>query len=166
MSCSNWQGRIAADESDDPRVAEHLSGCAECREFARELGDNAAALRSIEIDAAAYVELRARVMDALHPKRRFGWTAWAAAAVSVAAACLAVVWWTAPLRIPDPGRPQAIVYRMPGPPPRVQMIAASHRKKQARRPVLQQRLTAIKLLTGDPNVVIIWLVDDKKGDSL
>jgi hypothetical protein len=27
-------------------------------------------------------------------------------------------------------------------------------------------LTAIKMLTDDPDVVIIWLVDKEKGDSL
>jgi len=39
------------------------------------------------------------------------------------------------------------------------------KQRQARRPIPRE-LTAIKLLTDDPNVVIIWLVDNKKGDSL
>ena len=161
MSCSDFEARIAADESQDTAVAEHLSACRACREFAREIEENASALRSIEMDPASYTALRARVMAAVRPRRRFGWL-WAAA-LSAAAGCLATVWWTAPLRAPDPGRPRAIVYRVPAPPPAVRTVTAVHKRKQVSRPV---PLTAIKLLTDDPNVVIIWLVDEKKGDGL
>ena len=159
MNCSDWQTRIAADETDDPAVAEHVKVCVECREFACDLAMNMAALRSVEIDPSAYVELRARVMAAIEPKRRFGWL-WSFGAAVAAAACLAVIWWTAPLRGPATPRPQAVVYSIPAPLP-VERTVAVHRKKLARKPA---PLTAIKLLTDDPNVVIIWLVDEKKGD--
>ena len=159
MNCSDWQTRIAADESDDGAVAEHVRACEACGQFARELNDNAAALRSIEVDPAAYAVLRARVMGAIEPKRRWRWL-WAGAAALAAAASVALLWWTAPLRAPSPGRPRAIVYKTSAPAPIVRAVAV-HKKKQASRPVLPQ-LAAIKLLTDDPNVVIIWLVDDKK----
>jgi hypothetical protein len=154
--------RIAADEVDDPAIAEHLSICSACREFEHELAENAAALRSIEVDAAAYTALRARVMAAVEPKRRFGWL-WAAAAAAVAA-CIAFFWLTAPFPPPEPPHLQAVVHggnvlsALPMP-----VAKKKKRKTQVRRPVL---LEAIKILTDDPNVVIIWLVDDKKGDSL
>lgn len=159
MNCADFETRIAAGESDDAAMAEHMSVCTACRYFAHELAENAAALRSIEVDAAAYTALRARVMAAVQPKRRFGWL-WAAAASAVAV-CITLIWLTAPLRVPAPPRPQAVVYPIPAP-PLVRTVVAN-KKKQVRRPVL---LEAIKILTDDPNVVIIWLVDDKKGDSL
>ena len=163
MNCADFENRIAAGETDDPVVAEHVGTCSSCREFADDLAENSAALRSIDVDAAAYTALRARVMAAVEPKRRFGWL-WAAVAVTAAVACIALVWLTGPLRPPEPPRLQAVVHSttvvsaLPMPVPK-------KRKKQARRPI-PLRLNAIKILTDDPNVVIIWLVDDKKGDSL
>ena len=162
MNCADFELRIAAGETDDPAVAEHVLVCSGCREFADDLAENAAALRSIEPDAAAYTALRARVMAAVEPKRRFGWL-WAAAATAIVTG-MAVFWLTAPFRLPDPPRPVAVVYRIPAPEtPVVHTVVVARKKKQARRPIL---LDAIKILTDDPNVVIIWLVDDKKGDSL
>jgi len=162
MNCADFEKRIAADESDDPAVAEHVSTCSECREFAHNLAENAAALRSMDVDAAAYTALRARVMAAVQPKRRLSWL-WAAAASAVAV-CIALIWLTAPLRVPEPPRPLAVVYSIPAPAAVMRTIIAK-KKRQARRPIPRE-LTAIKLLTDDPNVVIIWLVDNKKGDSL
>lgn len=160
MKCSDWQRRIAGDELDDAAVAEHIAVCGECREFSDDLAENAAALRSIEVDAAAYTALRARVMEAVRPRRRFGWL-WAGAAAAVAAVAV-VFWWTAPLRVPDAQRPAALVYRIEAPRPTIAakaIIAKRMRKAGSPKP----QLNAIKILTDDPNVVIIWLVD-KKGD--
>jgi hypothetical protein len=163
MNCADFENRIAAGETGDPAVAEHVSTCSSCREFANDLAENAAALRSIDVDAAVYTALRARVMAAVEPKRRFGWL-WAVAATAVMTG-MAVLWLSAPLRLPDPPRPAAVVYRIPAPETPVvhRVVATKKRKEQVGRPVL---LDAIKILTDDPNVVIIWLVDDKKGDSL
>jgi hypothetical protein len=158
MNCVDFETRIAAGEMDEPGVAEHVRACGGCRDFANELAENAAALRSIEVDLAAYTALRARVMAAVRPKRRFGW-AWASAAAAVATG-IGLIWLTEPLRVPEPPRPLA-VYPIPAPPVVREVVVK--KKKHVRRPVL---LEAIKILTDDPNVVIIWLVDDKKGDSL
>jgi hypothetical protein len=176
MNCSDWQMRIAA-EMEDPALAEHVSGCAACREFVQDLAENAAALRSIEVDPAAYTAVRARVLEAVRPKRRFAWL-WAAGAA--AAACVVLMWWTAPLRAPVP--PPEVAYKPPvpgttapsrsrlGTEPRA-LASDTHTVRRVRpRPLIAQTaekepLTAIKLLTDDPNVVIIWLVD-RKGDSL
>src|SRR5260370_1482352 len=99
MTCSDWQLKIAAD-TEDPAIAEHMSGCEACREFAQDLAENAAALRAIDVDAAAYTAVRARVLEAVRPRRRFGGL-WAAGA-AVAAAAAVLVGWTAPLFLPVP----------------------------------------------------------------
>ena len=159
MNCVGFETRIAAGEMDQPGVAEHVSACGGCRELANELAKNTAALRSIEVDLAAYTALRARVMAAVRPKRRLGWV-WPSAAAAVAT-CIGLIWLTEPLRVPDPPRPLAVVYPIPALPVVREVVVK--KKKHVRRPVL---LEAIKILTNDPNVVMIWLVDDKKGDSL
>jgi len=161
MNCSDWQIRIAADDVDDAAVAEHVSVCPECRDFARELDQNTAALRSIVVDGTAFAALRSRVMAAVQPRRRFGWV-WAGASALAIAASVALVWWTAPLPTPRIPRSPARARPLVGPTEvALPRQVAFHKRRPAKRPVRQQ-LTAIKLLTDDPNVVIIWLVDDKK----
>ena len=161
MNCSDWQIRIAAE---DPAAAEHVTGCQVCREFVSELSENAAALRSITADAAAYTAMRARVMEAVQPKRRFGWL-WTAG-LAAATACIAFVWFTAALDVPEALHSQAITYRIVPPEPRSAAIPRTIKHRMTRRLEQRRSLTAIKLLTDDPNVVIIWLVDNKQGDSL
>jgi hypothetical protein len=170
MNCSDWQLQIAA-EMEDPALAEHLSCCDACRGFALDLAENAAALRSIEVDPAAYTAVRARVLEAVRPQRRFAWL-WAAAAV---AACVAIGWFAAEFRSPVPL--PTVARKLPAPETDRQptplwsrlsnkargftpVAAIRHPRRLVAR---SEPLTAIKLLTDDPNVVIIWLVD-KKGD--
>jgi hypothetical protein len=161
MTCSDWQMRIAAE---DPAAAEHLSGCHACREFAHALSDNAAAMRSIVVDEAAYTAMRARVMEAVQAKRRVGWL-WGAGAAAVTASVV-LVWLTAALRVPEAPHPQAITYRIAPPDVPVAVVPRMVNRRPARRAEPRRPLTAIKLLTDDPNIVIIWLVDNKQGDSL
>jgi hypothetical protein len=163
MNCSDWQMRIAAE---DPAAAEHVSGCQACREFARELSRNAAALRTIVVDAAAYTAMRARVMDAVQAKRRYGWLWGAGVAGATVTACIALIWFTAALRVPEAPHPQAVTYRIAPPESQVAVVPRMVNRRPARRAEPKRPLTAIKLLTDDPNVVIIWLVDNRKGDSL
>jgi hypothetical protein len=176
MTCSDWQLKIAA-ETEDSALAEHLGGCEACREFAQDLTENAAALRAIEVDPVAYTAVRARVLAAVRPRRRFAWL-WAAAAGAVAA-CAALVWFAADFRAPVllPEVAHKVVSPPPTAPSRLRLGtepralasgfrdgASAHRRARDRRLVARtEPLTAIKLLTDDPNVVIIWLVD-KKGD--
>ena len=167
MTCSDWQLKIAA-EIEDPALAEHLGGCEACRGFALDLAENAAALRSIEVDPAAYTAVRARVLEAVRPKQRLAWLR-AAAAMAVAAGVV-LVWWTAATRrVPVPPSPTVVVHVDPAPErqlaPTVQPVKHDKvRRVYPRRLVARSEpLSAIKMLTDDPNVVIIWLVD-KKGD--
>ncbi len=155
--------RIAGDD-ESPEVAGHLAECVECREFANDLAANAVALKAIDADEAAYTAVRARVMVAVRPRRQFAWLY--AAAATMAATGLALFWITAPLRAPAPGPPAAVVYRIAPPEWRGAPLVKEAKRSVVRRlkPPTQQ-LAEIKLLTGDPNVVIIWLLD-KKGDAL
>ncbi len=102
-------------------------------------------------------------MEAVRPRRRFVWLY--AAAAALATACLALIWITAPLRAPAPA---VVVFRI-APPEWPPPAVIQAKRRVVRRPFRTQpppeQLTAIKLLTDDPNVVIIWLLD-KKGDAL
>lgn len=163
MNCSDFELLIAS-ESDNPAAAQHVAACRSCREFARELAQNAVALRAMDLDPAAYTAVRKRVMEAVRPRPRFAWL-WAAAGV-LAASCAALLWLTAPLRAPAPPPPQAVTFTIAPPELRAPPIHESVKRRVRRRSEPRQQLEAIKLLTDDPNVVIIWLLDNKKGDSL
>jgi len=171
MNCKECQWNIAAERDDVLAVREHLGRCESCQRFASELAENAAALRSIEPDGAAYAAVRARVMQAVTPKRRFSW--WWAPALAGTVGLVMVLWMNAMLA-PKWTEPAAITYRV-GPPANWAMVGEAPRRPIANRPQVKNlphvlknepQLTAIKMLTDDPNVVIIWLVDNKKGDSL
>ena len=161
MNCAEWQMRIAA-ESEESATAEHLAGCAECREVAHELAENQRALRTLAVDEAAVSALRARVMAEVGARRRFAWW-WAAASAAALASIAAVVaiWPSAP----DPAPPQAVVYApkppdVPRPVERRETVVV-----RPRPPVVAAQALRMEIETSDPNVKIIWLVDEK-GDSL
>jgi hypothetical protein len=166
MNCSDWQMRIATEEAG-PEVERHLAECGECRAFVSDLAAIADGMRAMDADAAAYAVVRARVMEAVRPRRRFVWLY--AAAAGLATACLALIWITAPLRAPAPPPPAAVVYRIAPPEWKPPVAVIPAKRRVVHRPFRTQppaeQLTAIKLLTDDPNVVIIWLLD-KKGDAL
>lgn len=165
MNCSDWQMRIATEEAG-PEVERHLAECGGCRAFVSDLAAIADGMRAMDADAASYAAVRARVMEAVRPPRRSVW--FYAAAAALATACLALIWITAPLRAPAPPPPAAVLYRIAAPEWRPPVVLQAKRRV-VRRPFRTQpqpeQLTAIKLLTDDPNVVIIWLLD-KKGDAL
>ena len=164
MTCPEWELEIAG-ESDGPELTAHLAGCEHCRAFARELEEDRAALASLAPPATALHEVRVRVMSELHARRRrMAYLWWAAAA-----ACLAALSFGLLLRprapenlavaIAVPKAPQAALapVRLAPRPYRTRTRAALARS--APEPIV------IKMLTDDPNIVIIWLVD-QKGDSL
>lgn len=172
MNCADCQRKVAGEEVD-AAVLTHLDECMECRAFERELAGNAAALRSLEPPEAAYTALRARVMGALPQQRRPAAWWWP---VPACAAAIAVVWSFAAFRPQPVPPPVAITYRVPAPEfayqrterkPSPMLRRATHNMGWSE---TQQRseVAAIKLLTDDPNVVIIWLPNEeanKKGGS-
>jgi hypothetical protein len=160
MTCEQWQARIAEGESAEG----HVEQCQDCAEFARSLSASLALLQEAHAEPlpeAHYTALRARVMEQVGTRRRFGWW-WAAAAAGLAA----MLWMLAALPRPVP-KPPAVARRVEIPPPPPPLPAAAHpatvRRVTRRRVAPPEQPLKIKLLTEDPNIVIYWIVDNK-GD--
>src|SRR5260370_3002050 len=171
MNCSDWEQEIASEAASADLEA-HLKECDRCREFAREIEQNRAALLSFEIHPAALHAVRRRVLHQIEAKkRRTTWWAWSAVATAACAAILFVS-YVRSWKNPAPPKVAPIVAQAAppaNPAPRAHRPArhkfgpalAAH----AVRPAQKTEPLVIKMLTNDPNVIIIWLVDPK-GDSL
>jgi hypothetical protein len=170
MNCSDWEQQIAV-ESQRAELAEHLKICERCREFARELEQNAVALRELTIPPAAFATVRQRVISEIQVKdRRTMWWTWSAVA---AAACLAILCVSYVLpRLQKPVPPVPVLAKII--PPKIEWTPqpVTHRvhHKSSGRSLAQaapvrktEPLAVVKMLTDDPNVIIIWLVDQKGG---
>jgi hypothetical protein len=134
-----------------------------------EFEKNAAAMRELAIPPAAFGAVRQRVLSEILAKKRRTWWSWSAVAAAACVAMLCVAYLA-----PSTERPAALVAKMD--PPEIEWTARpaarrGHHKSSGR--LLAQRapvrktepLAVVKMLTDDPNVIIIWLVD-QKGDSL
>jgi hypothetical protein len=134
----------------------------------QEFEKNAAAMRELTIPPAAFAAVRQRVLGEIQAKKRLkkAWWGWSAVA---AAACVAIL-FVSYLSSNSP-RPEAIDAKKD--PPKIEWTVAHRvRHKSSGRSLAQARpvrktepLAVVKMLTDDPNVIIIWLVD-QKGDSL
>jgi anti-sigma factor RsiW len=179
MNCERYQNWAALAASGDLAIRErrsleeHVQTCEECRlcvaEFAA-LSNDLAALRDPEIDPAVYAAIRRNVRTRLpdvRPRVIPGWLTWPAAAVAIALLILL-------LRHPTPPLPVVVATRPPAVPPsparvvpaietvRKHTSVRKHRVRLAKKEEPAQPLV-VKMLTDDPNVVIIWLVD-KQGE--
>jgi hypothetical protein len=176
MNCSDWEQQIAG-ESESVALAEHLRACGHCREFADELERNRAALQAVEIHPAACDAVRLRVLDEIRAKKQRGaWWAWSAVAAAV---CVAVLCASIALQNwKNPAPPKPVVATKNPPklewtPTPVQPVARAHQRVHHKfgpvtasaGPARNPEPLVVKMLTNDPNVIIIWLVD-QKGDSL
>lgn len=164
MNCSDVQLKIAAD-ADGPAIAEHVTGCPHCAAFARELADNQAAVKSVAIDPAAYAAVRARVLSNLRHQRRFAWVGRVCSAAAAIAIVAALLW----PRFASVGAPRAVTFAVRAPEMPVP-VARSVRSRAPLRTRPVKRLAArvrqplrIEIATDDPNVRIIWLMDEKGG---
>ena len=171
MNCTDWEQAIAS-ESESAALEEHLQVCGECRHFAGEIERNRMALQGVEIHPSAFEAVRLRVLDELRAKnRRAAWWAWPAVA---AAACVAVLFAAVVLpnwRNAPPPKPLIAAKN----PPKIEwtpVLKTHHPTHHQFGPVSASAGPAhnpeplvVKMLTNDPNVIIIWLVD-QKGDSL
>jgi hypothetical protein len=133
-----------------------------------EFEKNAAAMRELTIPPEAFAAVRQRVLSEIQAKRRKNAWWWPAAAVAACAAILFVSYLSFPPS--NAPRPAAIVAKKD--PPKIEWTVRSvHHKSSGRllakgAPVRKtEPLAVVKMLTDDPNVIIIWLVD-QKGDSL
>jgi hypothetical protein len=171
-NCSDWEQEIAG-ETESAGLEEHLGACEHCREFAQELEKNSAALRELTVNPAAFDAVRRRVVGEIQAKRRRAmWWTWSAVA---AAACIAILCVSYVLpRFERPAAPAALVAKKDA--PKIEWTLPRsvgrrvHHKSSGRfvaqaTPVRKAEPLVVKMLTNDPNVIIIWLVD-QKGDSL
>jgi len=185
MNCRDWEERVALHAGGDLPPAEaaeverHLRECGGCQVLASGLRESLALLREAHdepLAAAHFSAVRARVVAELEQERRRGafwarrwaWSFGLAAAVVASLVMLAlrpgrtperpapVVAANHPLVIADPEEPPAV------PPP--------HRRVARRvvRPVVPDAPNPepliVKLQTDDPNVVIYWIADRKRGE--
>jgi hypothetical protein len=160
MNCPDW-------EQDSAEFREHVKVCEHCSEFEK----NAAALRELTIPPAAFAAVRQRVLSEIQArKQRTIWWTWSAVA---AAACVAILFVL--YLAPSSQRPAVLVAKKDPPKiewPLAQPVARRVHHKSSGRSLAQaspvrksEPLAVVKMLTDDPNVIIIWLVD-QKGDSL
>jgi hypothetical protein len=152
-------------------VEEHLAVCADCRELLGDFRASQAAVKELgseAVDAALLTAVRAGVLARIDDRRRAVWP-WVAAATAALAAALALLAVLTPARRPvTERRPVAMAQA----PPRAQEPpnppAAGHRPavRRARRLPSAKRPApplVVKMYTDDPDIVIIWLVD-QTGD--
>jgi len=161
MSCAEWQVRIAGE---DAAALEHAAACVECSAFARELAANRDALAGVALSEAAAAAVRARVLSDIRRGRRWRW-AWAfVPAMAILTGVLLVPTSTTIERPPDLSARLA----PPAPAPAMDQVRPKLSptrykiRKRSQRPVMARTAPVheIKLLTDDPNVVIIWLTDE------
>jgi hypothetical protein len=165
MTCEKYEPLIALyverDLDDTSCVQSHLTECAACRELLEDLKVSQTALKAWAtepIDPALLNAVRAGVLARTGAKRRLVWPLVAALAAGAA--------WLA-LWAPAPSKP-APSAQSPAKRVRVETVRALERpaapiRRRKRKKAVKTEPLVVKMLTSDPDVVIIWLVD-QKGD--
>ncbi|HTM49316.1 MAG TPA: zf-HC2 domain-containing protein [Bryobacteraceae bacterium] len=174
MSCPAFEPLIAlyvegeASGGEAVQVEQHLPGCAACRELLEDLQSTQSALKDLRmepVDPALVAAVRAGVLSGIDGRRRLFWP-WAAALA--AAIGLAAILLAPPRKPGSPPMPVAVA-RPPAPamePPRRELPVSRAKVRRPRRrskPEHPAEPLVVKMLTDDPDVVIIWLVD-QTGD--
>jgi hypothetical protein len=165
-----WAALAASDdlgEHERAELAAHLDQCEKCRtavvDFSRMEAD-LASLKNDVLDPDVYAAIRQGVLDRIPNQRN--WHVAAALALAAALILVTLAIWSehrsqvAPLPIQPPP------LQVSAPPVPAIVPAVEHRAKSAPRrhrrvdinPSPEYPLV-VKMLTDDPNVVIIWLVD-------
>ena len=168
MNCHDAEHLAALAASGDVTAAEqaaleaHLAACAQCRsaaaDFAR-LQEDLPVLLAGEFTPVEYAGIRERVLREITPRRAWPWYA---AAAGILLALGLIPFLNQPAEHLTLTIPQAQP-RIAGPwPATPKVLAVKHhpRKKKTTQP---SEPLIVKLITDDPNVVIIWLVD-RKGE--
>jgi hypothetical protein len=174
MTCREYEPLIALyveGDLNDREVERHLSECSDCRELLEDLQASQAALKELAtVDAALLSAVRSGVLAKLERRRL---VVWPSAAALVAAALIVAV-LTVPrqpaliTKVPNGGADPVVRGRPIG---RPSMIPQATRQAKRSRPGGRPRTRGsappeplvVKMLTDDPNIVIIWLVD-QPGD--
>lgn len=166
MKCSEWEVQIAG-EMESGTLQAHLRDCARCRQFAAEIAANREALGTFAVDPSALSVVRDRVMAELRKPRRASarWIWPAAVAACLAILCGSLAWF----RFSVPAPPKLVIALAQ--PPQYPLIVGArrqrlvHRRRQSTVERARTEPLVIKMLTDDPDVVIIWIAD-QKGDAL
>jgi hypothetical protein len=169
MSCQEYETLIALyveGDVEDRGLERHLSECAECRDLLEDLRASQAMLKELTgADPALLSVVRTEVLARIGEKQRFVWR-W------IAAIATAVVLLIAMLRPgshePIPIVKETVVRNQPTVRPVVPVQAGRRGRRPLTRASAPPRGTpslplVVKMLTDDPNIVIIWLVD-QPGD--
>jgi hypothetical protein len=177
MNCDfmeRWAALAASDdlgEHERAELAAHLDRCETCRTAAAEFSRMEADLASLKndvLDPAVYAAIRQGVLDRIPNQRN--WHMAAALALAAALILVTLAIWrdrrgqVAPLRIQPPSL-QVSAPPVPATVPAVARRAKSVLRKPRRAAVNPpaEHPLVVKILTDDPDVVIIWLVGkDKK----
>lgn len=168
MTCREYEPLIALcveGDLSDRDVELHLAGCSGCRELLEDLRASQASLKELtSVDAAFLSVVRSGVLGKLENRRLRAWPL--VLAFAIAAALILAI--QAPPQKPVSPSGLAVQEQPPSQPieaaqaaPRPKRIRPGHRPP-ARRSAPPE-LLVVKMLTDDPNIVIIWLVD-RTGD--
>jgi hypothetical protein len=169
MTCREYEPLIALyveGDLNDRDVERHLAECSDCRELLGDLRVSQAALKELAtVDAAFLSAVRSGVLARIADKRRIVWpwiAAFAAAVVLIAAILTAPRKPALIAKAPVTGGGTGLLAGRPS------VIAQAAPKPKRSRPARRPRTAppeplVVKMLTDDPNIVIIWLVD-QRGD--
>lgn len=170
MSCQDWEFRLAQEEVS-AELAAHLEVCPSCRALAQELSANSEAMRSLGEEVMPPVVL---------PRPSASPWRWAIAAAAMVVVGLGLWRALTPVRIPTP--PITVTASLVDPPkaePALPVIAnvRNIRPSRVSRSWHVVRVsetvdddgdtiaqTLVKKATSDPNVVIYWLIEARKGE--
>lgn len=167
MTCREYEPLLALyldGDLSDRDVELHLAQCPACRELLEDLRADQASLREpAPVDAAFLSAVRSGVLGKLENRKVSAWPLVLAFAIAVA---LIVAIPSTPPKPASGGAAAAPPVR--GRPAEVAQAAPRAKSiRPRRRPRITPSATAeplvVKMLTDDPNIVIIWLVD-RTGD--
>jgi hypothetical protein len=185
MTCREYEPLIALyveGDLSDRDLERHLAECPDCRELLGDFRASQAALKElVAVDAAFLSAVRSGVLAKIESRRRMTWP-WVAAFAAAAALIVAVLMAPqkpariARLPVPavgiakvDSGADPLVRGRPPGRPSVIAQVARRTRRTRpggrlrTRRSAPPSEPLVVKMLTDDPNIVIIWLVD-QSGD--
>ncbi len=171
--CAKWEADVALYAGGDPvdaEVVRHIAECAGCRRFAEEMaGEIERWKQPGEISEEAGEELRRRVMAEIERPRRRGYffpAAIAAAVILAAALGIKIL----PKRESSPrlhtaiSRPQRGAGSQPAASRLVSTPARQVSRKPGPAPRNPNQASVIKLLTDDPDVVILLVNSNGDGE--
>lgn len=156
MTCQECELLLAGDQPSQACDG-HVAGCASCREFALELSANSDALRLMAVESMPSVVVR-------RPQQ---WPRVAMATVAALAIAAMIVLMLArpkPHTNPAVNAPEPIA-RVESPIPENPAPVVHHKPRRAPKKNVQPEILQVKMLTADPNVVIYWQIENKKGSE-